>query len=248
MVVYDRVMAFRAAVATALLALLAFAIIGATDEASSWGIRTARLGAIVPIVAGIGAALTLGDASARGEMRALAALGASHLRCRRGALAGAAFIGLLGVMLLGSPAADLRGLYPRLESVGHLRVVGSAFVDDVRAVRIDEQGEIARLPGFAAEPASVDGERTASGSRRIWTLLAFLVAAAAAPAWAAAPIRGGYRAGVAVGVALAEVTLFHWVALDRGSPAVLLGPPVLLCFVAAIMLRDTRWAIRSRSS
>jgi hypothetical protein len=206
---FDRVVALRAAAYTALVLALSLGVIIVTDEPfSTWRMRTARLTAFVPALAALGSGAALAQARARGELRALAALGATPFRLGLGAMVSGWLTGGLAVALLASPWADVAALFPAVSATSEWRAEGAFLVDVGHGIVAAENGWLEFLPVHEAKallkgPGVVEAE------------LAVLPLAMVAPVWIAAPMTLLTRAfGAALTVALA-VALLHGVAAQR---------------------------------
>src|SRR3954462_6680515 len=96
---WDRLLARRAVVLAGIVALFTLLIIAATDEGAPFAQRLGMAAALAPIAGAVGALGALRLAKGRGELRALAALGADPVRAARGAIAGGALLAALGPTL-----------------------------------------------------------------------------------------------------------------------------------------------------
>jgi len=205
-------------------------VVYATDEQSqALASRLGRLASIVAIAGGLGAFLAAEQARARGELRALAALGIAPLRASLGAAVGGAIVGLLGPILVLSGWADTGPMFPRLEAGGGtFQAVGpSAVLEISRGVLVEASGALA-----AAQQAGA-GAPSVVVVPRVATALALLVMGVAVAWWAVLPKRPLRRIVVVVVAALCSVVLFHLVAAGRAPAFVLsLGPLVLVADAA----------------
>src|SRR6185312_432760 len=111
---WDAIVFFRAAVLAALALGLACLITAATDEGGvAWGERAGRTLPLTPICAAVGAWGALAAVRARGEVRALEALGRSRVQIAAAAVAGAAAVALVAAMCVGGlGGVDVAGFYP----------------------------------------------------------------------------------------------------------------------------------------
>src|SRR5688572_22000577 len=97
---YDSLLARRAAALGIALGVLVFlAMLGTDDAASTNAGRLGRLAGLSSLAGGGGAFLALAQARARGEARALSAIGLPPARTALGAVTGGAAVGLLGAAL-----------------------------------------------------------------------------------------------------------------------------------------------------
>ena len=94
---HDRSLAARAAAIAAIALAVAMLVTVATDEGGPWARRVGMLAALAPAAGALGAALTIRLSAARGELRALAALGVDPARAGMGAAAGGALLGAPGL-------------------------------------------------------------------------------------------------------------------------------------------------------
>lgn len=238
---YDVLLAIRTLLAALILGGIVFAVGMATDErGSSFAERLARLAALLPITGGLASALISSQARSRGEIRALMALGASPSIAVRGALAGSVLIGLLGVLLVVSGAADLRSLFPHVPQEPAWRLVGDAWVNATEGWVVGTGGEI-DFRGSAARAQVSPREFVPA------TALALFVASFALPAWALQPSRPARRLGVALALAMVAVASFHLVGAGRVSSLALSVSPLLLLLDAMSLGRGLRPATKSAS-
>lgn len=221
---YDFVLARRAAALGALLAVLAFVLVAATDEAGSvLAGRLARLAALLPMAGGVGTSIACAQSRARGEGAALEAIGVGPLRAVQGAALGGAVVGAAGAALVAVGSVDLAPLFPHATAAAVWRAVADGFADGVRGLVVLPSGELlTRSPDRIVTTAEV--------APRGATAFALLVAAAAVPVWSAAPASPSRRLTVALTVAFAAVTTFHLVGAGRVPPLALAVPPMLLMF------------------
>jgi len=110
---WDLRLALCAAALAGITALFTLLIIAATDEGAPFARRLGMAAALGPIAGAVGALGAIRIAAGRGELRALAAIGADPARAARGAILGAVLIAALGPALAASGLADLGGLFPR---------------------------------------------------------------------------------------------------------------------------------------
>ena len=102
---FDRLLARRALAFTAIAIAIAIGVTVTTDEPySTFRTRVARLCAFVPALSAIGAAITLAQSRARGELRALEALGVAPFRMGRGPMVTSWALGFLAARGAGFPA------------------------------------------------------------------------------------------------------------------------------------------------
>jgi hypothetical protein len=208
---YDRALFRRALLALGVLTLVAFAIVWATDEATSTlGMRLARLSALSPLLTatallGIGA-----HARARGELRALLALGATPWRALRGAeLAGLA-LAVASLVVLLAPFTDATSLLPA--------------VHPATTWTFSSTGTSALAPGvvvYASGALNVTGAALSSPPSRTaaWAALPCVAPIAfVVPPWASTPMPFVRRAWSAGATSLLAVMALHLVAANRMPP------------------------------
>src|SRR6185503_19306495 len=138
---FDRLLARRTLAFTALAFAIAIGVTISTDEAySTLGMRVARLCAFAPALSAIGAAVTLAQSRARGELRALEALGALPFRIARGPMVACWALGLIAALVLASPLSDVSSLFPALAAPAHWVLDRGALFDPVSGVRVLKDG------------------------------------------------------------------------------------------------------------
>ena len=136
-----------------LLTLLTAGVAAATDEpGSTLGTRLARLAAFLPAVVVIAQAIVIAQSRERGEIGALAALGASPLRRVRGAILAGLSLGALAVLALISPWSDVSALFPVVGAATSFTDVGTGLEDPATGALYSPDGSISF--GAADEPAS----------------------------------------------------------------------------------------------
>jgi len=229
---FDRRLMLRAFAFTLLALVVAAGVAVATDEPlSTWPMRAARLAAFLPALSAIGAAAALAQARARGELRALAALGASPWRVTLGATAAGWLAGAIGVSVLMSPLADVRSLFPGVVVHAVWRNMGGALVDAAHGVRVEPSGAILLL-------AAREAPALARGPSSFEAVLAIAPLALLAPPWACAPLSTGARMIGALGTIALIIVLLHAVAAARITPGWLVFGGVILAAQAAIAHRS----------
>jgi hypothetical protein len=215
-----------AAAATAVAA----AVVVLTDEAgSSAGMRAARLAALAPGLAALGGWVSLSQASSRGELRALAALGASPWRIGLGASVAGWLIGALAALVLSSGWVDTSALFPAVATSATWTEDRGTFVEPSVGVRLLPGGSFGTLEAPRPRPmGNGPGPRDA--------LVAFAPLAAILPIWVVAPL--GLRGRTAVG-ALATALLIVLLHCVGGGQA----PPILLVLAALPLALQTMSAL-----
>lgn len=258
---WDTAVFLRAALVAGLALALAWLITAVTDEGGvAWGERAGRTIPLTPICAAVGAWGALAPVRARGEARALEALGRSLGQIAAAAIAGGAALALSAALAVGSLAAvDAAGFYPTALRPSAWQWESGTFVNYARGLRVDADGTPDRFAPPATAPPHVSiprGGRTAAAMATALAGIALPMLLAqlllARPAGAAdgeglARNRGGagvrWRvAPVALATALAiisSVMLFQ-AAAARQAPAFLAAlPPALLLAFAARRYRPT---------
>jgi hypothetical protein len=223
---WDRRLALRAASIAVLTASVALLVVVATDDGAPWRRRLAMIAALAPIAGAVGAFAARGVAEARGELRALEALGVSPLRGALGATVGGTLIALVGPALLALPHADLAALLPR-PPMPRVWVVESAHAmrELTLGLRIAAGGVLERTAQSALPDAVV--------TSRAAVVVAMLLLAIGAPTWASTPAPARRRAGVGAAALVVAIASFQAVAAGRLSQAALaLAPALLLVDVA----------------
>jgi hypothetical protein len=179
-----------------------------------------------PAIAAIASALSLAQARARGELMALAALGASPQRVARGPSVAAWAIGLAAAVLVASPAADLSAVFPAVKATAHWTVTELGFREVQHGVWVDPERVLRFVP--AVMPSI-----TAAGVHDLAGALAVGPLAVVLPVWVAAAIPPWMRAA-AVAVALTLLlVLLHAVAAGRlRAPWLAVGAAPMLLQIA----------------
>jgi hypothetical protein len=129
---WDARAAWRAAAIAAMAFVVAWLVTAATDEGGvAWGVRAGRALPLAPACAAIGTWLALASPRARGEDRALAALGRSPWQRAAAAVGGGAAIALVAsTVIAGVPRVDVTGFYPRVERELRWRFDAGTFASD----------------------------------------------------------------------------------------------------------------------
>ncbi len=146
-------LARRAALFSLLLVVGAFVIVAVTDEGATFATRLDRTAVIVPLLSAFAAGLALrGSARARGELRALQALGASDLRTARGAALGSLWP-VIFVLFWGARSSALADAFlPGLPS-RTVELEGGAFVDRIHGLSISTaMGTITKIEASSLAP------------------------------------------------------------------------------------------------
>jgi hypothetical protein len=144
---WDMVVFARAAVVAGLALALAWLITAATDEGGvPWGERAGRTLPLTPVCAAVGAWGALAPVRARGEVRALEALGRSRVQIALAAIAGGAAIALAAAVVLGAiRTVDVAGFYPSALRSSAWHWQDGAFVNHAQGLAVDADGTPARV-------------------------------------------------------------------------------------------------------
>jgi hypothetical protein len=176
---WDALVWARAATVSVLALVVAWLVAAATDEGGvAWGARAGRTLPLTPICAALGVWVALAPVRARGEGRALQALGRSPAEVSAAAVAGAAAVALLAALAAGAVrGVDVAGFYPTATHVRSWEWRDHAFVDPSRGLRVTEDGVPERLP--QAEGSHSQGPIPPNG--RLAAALAMALAGTAMP-------------------------------------------------------------------
>ncbi len=207
---------------------LALSVMLLTEEPfSTWPQRVARLCLFAPAVSALASGLSLSQARSRGELVALAALGASPQRVARGPSLAAWAVGLLAALLVASPAADLSAVFPAVRASAHWTVTELGFSDAQHGVLVDFERALRFVPGVVPATAGVRVQGLAGA-------IAVAPLALVLPVWVAAGIPPALRA-VVVAVALGMLLVaLHAVAAGRLGAAWLAAATLPLLLQAAV--------------
>ena len=226
---WDLRLALRAAALAGITALFTLLIIAATDEGAPFARRLGMAAALGPIAGAVGALGAIRIAAGRGELRALAAIGADPPRAARGAILGAVLIAAIGPALAASGLADLGGLFPR-PAAAHVWIARDGGMTELtRGLRVEPGGVVARVAATAGEAPGLPAGAAA------YTVIALAIAAVGVPLWTAAAAAWGAGSTarlrvVVVGVLalLLAIVAFQAVAAGRLPAAALIGAPLIL--------------------
>lgn len=212
---------------------VAAAIIVATDEATSTlGMRAARLAALGPLLACLGALAVCAHARARGELGALEALGMKPWEAAHGAAVAGWACGVLATIALAMPGVDSSSLFPRFLPPIDWAMDASGASAKSSLATIFADGAI--------RMAQTGGGQGVHGPAR-WAAMACLAPIAlGGPAWAVTPMRARERVGSGVAAAMLLIVVLHLIAAGRVSA--LWGPlaAVPLCASVIVARRKRR--------
>jgi len=233
---FDRWLCRRSLAFTAVALAMAIGIVLATDEAFSTArMRVARLCALAPALAALGAGLALSQAQARGELRALEALGGSPLRVARGAVVAGWMAGIVAVLLLASPFADPSSLFPTIGTRGFWTEESGSLADASKGLRVWPHGEIEYFGETSIARVGVAPSRI--GAALAVGLLGLIV-----PIWVTARTGVLSRAAMAMLSVGLMIVLLHAVAAGRVGPPWLLVSALPIALEAAIAHRKA-WTL-----
>jgi hypothetical protein len=231
---FDRWLGRRTLGFTAAATAVAAGVVMLTDEAgSSAAMRVARLAALAPGLAALGGWIALSQAASRGELRALAALGASPWRVGSGVSMAGWLIGAAAVLLLCWKWVDTSALFPVVSSSASWATDKGVFVEPFAGVRVLPDGSFRAVEALRPRPLG-------AGPGRLEALVAVAPLAAILPVWVVAPLASGGRAAAAALTAMLLILLLHLVGGGH-IPAVALAlavvPLVLQVSAAAVVAR-----------
>lgn len=194
---------------------LVLGVVLATDEAYSTAqMRVARLCAFAPLIAGLALVVSLQRAERRGELRALAGLGASPWGAAWGGLCAAWLFGGSASLIVLTPLADVSALFPEPPVSSGWTLGTNGFFEPTRGIEVVADGSVRFLE---REPGRLPFSKP-GGWQAMSTLLP---QALVLPGWLAAPLRPRTRVwGFGLTLALTLLAL-HAAALGRLSSILL---------------------------
>ena len=241
---WDFVVLSRAAGVTLLVLALAWLIAAASDEGGiAWSERAGRVLPFAPFCGAIGVWAALGPVRARGEARALEALGRTRGQVGAAAVAGAAIVAVACAIVIGLvPSVDVAGFYPTATHPSAWRFQDGRFEDTVRGLWIGEDRapqQTQNVEGAGPGPARAwavprHGRAAASLATAFAALAMGLIAARMLLAAPALPLRKGelFRShlfdGAACSLAIASSAVVFQVAAARHAPALSGAAPMLI--------------------
>ncbi len=227
---YDRALFRRSLVAMAVLSALTAVTAVATDEATSTvATRLARLSALAPLVIATAELAVGAHARARGELRAIEALGAAPWRSLRGVELAGALVAAVSLLVLVAPFTDATSLLPAVRPL----IEWTFAADGTRAFApglvVHDDGALDLMTSSAAAPARLHAAT--------WGAVACVAPiACVVPSWAATPMSVAVRfASGGIATLLAIVGL-HLVAAAR--------VPAPVAAAAALPLALSLWRSR----
>jgi len=227
---WDAMVFARAAAVTALTLALAWLVTAISDEGSvAWGERAGRALPLTPLCSAVGVWGALAQVRARGEVRALEALGRTPAHIAAAAIAGGALIAFVAAGLMGqATSVDVSGFYPSATQSTAWRWHDGAFEDREQGLRVASDGSPIRIAPATVSPPPAKvppNGRVAAALATAFSALAMAALSARAvlaqgAEWGRRPGRpfaNGYAVdAVASGfVAAATVALFQAAAAHR---------------------------------
>jgi len=156
----------RAAFVATLALALSWLLTAATDEGGvAWGERIGRTLPLAPLCSAVGVWAAIAPMKARGEARALEALGRSKSQVSASAMAGGACVAVVAAVSVGLlPAISVVGFYPTARHSTGWTWDGTSFVDTVGRLRVTEDGTPIRLVAAPSvpEPSPIPRDRMAA--------------------------------------------------------------------------------------
>lgn len=206
---HDKQLFWRTLGMSALVLGAVLGVAAATDEAySTTQMRVARLCALAPLTAALALAVTTTQAERRGELRALAGLGASPWGAAWGGLCAAWLFGAVASLLLLTSWADVSSLFPEPPLTSGWLVKGQGFWEPSHGLVVAVDGTFSFVDQHTAPQAYMKPGGWEAAST-------ILPQAIVLPAWLLAPL--GLRPriwGFTLTLALTLLAL-HAAALGR---------------------------------
>jgi hypothetical protein len=232
---WDLALGRRAAGIAGVAALVSLLVVAATDGGSPWPLRLGMTSALAPLCGALGALAASRIATARGELRALAAVGAEPSRAVLGAALGGSAVGLLGPVIAASGLTDLGSLFPQPVASRTWVVEGNGLYESTLGLHVGSRGQLA-LEAPRAVAAALPAGAVA------FTLVALAAAALACPAWlAAVPESPSRRAAVGATAVAIAIAAFQGVAAGRVPAALLVVAPLVLVVDGVMERRRARY-------
>ena len=256
---WDARIASRALTLGALAFAVAWLVTATTDEGGvAWGVRAGRTLPIAPVCAALGTVIALAQVRARGEVRALEALGRAPWQNALAAVLGGAATAIVAASVMASSAkVDVDGFFPVARHGVAYRYEAGGFVDRASGWRIESDGAITRVD---ADPAAVTAAAALPSHARHAAALVTALSGLALPLLAAhvlltRPLAAGSgtrrtrfgrgsptRAfGVVALSALATIMSFHAAAVGRVPALAATLPTAVLLGVALFRYLGDAW-------
>jgi hypothetical protein len=235
---FDAKVARRALALSVVAFACAHALTAATDEGGvPWMERIARTMPALPIACGVGAWLAMAPLRARGDERALAAIGRSPWEIARPAVFASVLLHAIAALVLAaSPTKLLQTFFPRPPAAQSIVWEGHDFLDTARGIVIHVDGSMDKVAATTAlEPNNPSFARLAVG-------LVLLFAGAALPMWALLVRRKQAATVGLAGAATAGATIlcFHAAAVGQLPAITAALPSGALLAGAALRYRSER--------
>lgn len=221
-------LARRTLVALGASTALAAAAVVATDEPTNTAaMRIARMAALAPLLSCIAVLAVCAHARARGELRALAALGVSPWQACRGAALVGLMMGAAALVGLAGPWSDASSLFPRV-----LPAIGWVMSPDGYAAHF---GGVTVFADGAIDVARMVPHRTPAGPGAGAALECVAPLALGVPAFAVTPMSSASRAAALLATAASLIVVLHLVAAGRlnGALGPIAGLPLFVALVSA---------------
>ncbi len=234
MTAYDRQTFARSFTLGTTLGVLVFAVMIATDGAMTTTLeKLGRLCVLAPLIGALGALAANAQASLRGEVRALAALGVPPSRAFRGSLLAVLVLGALGALVLALELADVEGLLPRLEGPAWIPEPDASYSSPEAGVVVESTGT-PRLTKNLVSHDDVSESRWPIVMTVLWMTLVLAD-------WVREEAGGVERLLTVLAAGTLTIVLFHLVASERTSSWALMMAPVPLLLHVWVR-RGWRWA------
>lgn len=223
---YDRSLARRAFALSLLASIIVVLVVVTTDEGAGFARRAALCAMLAPLSGALGAFGASRLARARGELRALEAIGVHPARAPFGATIGGALVGFVGTIVVLAGVADLEPLFPRpVESASWVETEGGGMREVTRGVLVGRGGSLAVEP-----PSEVASDRAIAEQedRRRAVSLALLLLSLSAPLAATRADSSARRLASLAAIGLALIAAFQLVAARRAVVWIVCAPPLAL--------------------
>lgn len=219
----------RAAAIAALTLAVAWLVTALSDEGSvAWGARAGRALPLTPLCSAVGVWGALAQVRARGEVRALEALGRTPAHIAAPALAGGALIAFVAAGLMGrATSVDVSGFYPSATQSTAWRWHDGAFEDREQGLRVATDGSPIRIAPATMPPPPTKVPPNGRAAAALATAFSALAMAALS---ARAVLAQGAERGRRPGGSLA---LANGYAVDAAASALVAAATVALFQAAA---------------
>jgi hypothetical protein len=255
-------MATRAMLLAALAFAVAWLVTAMTDEGGvAWGVRAGRTLPTAPLCAALGSAIALQQGRARGEVRALEALGRAPWQNAFACVAGGALAAVAAALLMAASASvDVAGFFPVAQHGAVFHYDAGAFVDRAHGLRVEPDGSLAAIAADARAVETLGGLprhgrvaaalATAFAGIALPLVIAHILLSRALPGAGARGARRSLVGSLAVwrallaiaGAAVLTILLFHAAAAGRMSALVAPLPTALLLTAAMLRYASHPWA------